>query len=187
MNARLYEKYVKEIAPELKNELELGNVMGIPRIEKVIISMGLGRNIADKKMLPAAERELTMICGQKPLVCKARKSVSNFKLRQGYDIGLKVTLRRRRMYEFLDRLISVAIPRIRDFRGLNPNSFDGRGNYNMGITEQTIFPEVDPDKVEYQQGMNLTFVTSAANDAAARLLLVKLGLPFRKDKADKAA
>lgn len=187
MNARIYDKYINEIAPALKQELNIENPMAIPRIEKVIVSMGLGRGIADKKILPAAQRELSMIVGQKPLVCRAKKSVSNFKLRIGYDIGLKVTLRRRRMYEFLDRLISVAIPRIRDFRGLNPNSFDGRGNYSMGITEQTIFPEVDADKVEFQQGMNITFVTSAKNDQGARLLLTKIGLPFRKDNAGKAA
>lgn len=161
--------------------------MAIPRVQKVIISMGLGSAVQEKARLAAAQGELAMIAGQKPLVCKARKSVSNFKLRQGYDIGLKVTLRGTRMYEFIDRLISVAIPRIRDFRGLNPNSFDGRGNYSMGVTEQTIFPEVDADKVQYQQGMNITFVTSATSDRASLELLKLLGLPFRKAGGEQAA
>lgn len=185
--ARLLDKYKNEIAPALKRELGITNPMAIPAVKKVIISMGLGSAVQEKARLAAALKELTVIAGQKPLVCKARKSVSNFKLREGYEIGLKVTLRGARMYEFIDRLISVAIPRVRDFRGLNPNSFDGRGNYSMGITEQTIFPEVDADKVQYQQGMNITFVTSGKNDREARELMKMLGMPFRKTGAEKAA
>ncbi|MCB9852452.1 MAG: 50S ribosomal protein L5 [Phycisphaerales bacterium] len=185
--ARLQEKYKTEIAPALKQELGIKNPMAIPKIEKIVISMGIGGAIQEKTRIPTALKELSMIAGQKPVICKAKKSVSNFKLREGYDIGLKVTLRGKRMYEFLDRLIAVAIPRVRDFRGLNPNSFDGRGNYSMGVTEQTIFPEVDPDKVTFQQGMNITFATSARNDREARELLQRLGLPFRKTDADKAA
>lgn len=185
--ARLQEKYKNEIAPALKQELGIENPMAIPKIEKIVISMGIGSAIQEKGRIAAAQKELAMIAGQRPLVCKAKKSVSNFKLREGYDIGLKVTLRGKRMYEFLDRLIAVAIPRVRDFRGLNPNSFDGRGNYTMGVTEQTIFPEVDPDKVQFQQGMNITFTTSARNDRAARELLQKLGLPFRKTGSEQAA
>lgn len=185
--ARLQEKYKNEIAPALKQELGIKNSMAIPKVEKIVISMGIGSAIQEKTRIAAAQKELAMIAGQKPVICKAKKSVSNFKLRQGYDIGLKVTLRGKRMYEFLDRLIAVAIPRVRDFRGLNPNSFDGRGNYSMGITEQTIFPEVDPDKVQFQQGMNITFATTARNDREARELLKKLGLPFRKAGSDKAA
>ncbi|HPF39247.1 MAG TPA: 50S ribosomal protein L5 [Phycisphaerae bacterium] len=185
--ARLQEKYKSEIAPALKEALGIKNPMAIPKVEKIVISMGIGSAIQEKTRIAAAQKELAMIAGQKPVVCKARKSVSNFKLREGYDIGLKVTLRGKRMYEFLDRLIAVAIPRVRDFRGLNPNSFDGRGNYSMGVTEQTIFPEVDPDKVTFQQGMNITFATSARNDREARELLQRLGLPFRKTGSDKAA
>jgi len=185
--ARLEEKYKTEIATALKEELEIKNPMAIPVLTKIIISMGLGSAIQEKGRLAAAQKDLTVIAGQKPLVCKAKKSVSNFKLREGYDIGLKVTLRGKRMYEFLDRLIAVAIPRVRDFRGLNPNSFDGSGNYSMGVTEQTIFPEVDLDKVQFQQGMNITFVTTGTGDREARALLTKLGMPFRKTDADKAA
>jgi large subunit ribosomal protein L5 len=185
--ARLLDKYKTEIAPALKSELGITNPMAIPAVQKVVISMGLGCAVQEKARLATALKELTQIAGQKPLVCKARKSVSNFKLREGYDIGLKVTLRGARMYEFIDRLIAIAIPRVRDFRGLNPNSFDGRGNYSMGITEQTIFPEVDADKVQNQQGMNITFVTSAKNDREARELLKMLGMPFRKTGAEKAA
>lgn len=185
--ARLQEKYKKDVAPALKQELGLKNPMAIPRLEKIIISMGLGKAVAEKQRMAAAQKELAAIAGQKPLVCPARKSVSNFKLRQGYDIGLKVTLRGRRMYEFMDRLISIAIPRIRDFRGLDPKSFDGRGNFNMGISEQTVFPEVDVDKVQFQQGMNITFVTTARNDQHSRRLLALLGMPFRKTEGEAAA
>jgi len=177
--ARLMEKYQKEVLPALKSELDRQNPMSIPRIEKVVISMGIGKSIAERKRLENARKELAAVTGQLPLVCKARKSVSNFKLRQGMQIGLKVTLRGKRMYEFIDRLVCTAIPRVRDFRGLDPKGFDGRGNYNMGLTEQTVFPEVEADKVEFQQGMNITFVTSARNDREALSLLRHMGLPFR--------
>jgi len=176
---RLREQYKQEVIPALQQELGRQNVLSLPRLVKVVISMGLGKALTEKKRMELARKELAMITGQAPQVCRARKSVSNFKLRKGYEIGLKVTLRGARMYEFVDRLVNVAIPRVRDFRGLNPNSFDGRGNYNMGLIEQTVFPEVDPDKVEFQQGLNLTFVTTARNDQEARSLLKRLGLPFR--------
>lgn len=184
---RLFEKYKSEVIPALAKELSCKNRLAIPRLEKVVVSMGLGKALAEKTRMATAQKELAQIVGQKPIVCRARKSVSNFKLREGYEIGLKVTLRGRRMYEFLDRLISIATPRIRDFRGLDPKSFDGRGNYNMGITEQTVFPEIDADKVQFQQGMNITIVTTAGGDSAAKLLLSLLGLPFRKSEAEKAA
>jgi large subunit ribosomal protein L5 len=177
--ARLLERYRKEVVPTLKNELKRDNLLSLPRLNKVVVSMGVGLALQDKKRLENAAKELSQITGQKPLVCKARKSVSNFKVRAGNETGLKVTLRGQRMYEFLDRLINVAIPRVRDFRGLDPQSFDGRGNYSMGVTEQTIFPEIDADKVEFQQGMNVTIVTTARNDREALRLLSLMGMPFR--------
>ncbi len=177
--ARLKDKYRDEILPALKESLGRTNVLSLPRLEKIVVSMGVGAAIQEKKRLEQAGRDLTQITGQKGLVCKARKSVSNFKLREGNEIGVMVTLRNERMYEFLDRLINLATPRIRDFRGLNPQSFDGRGNYSMGLTEQTVFPEVDPDKVEWLQGMNVTFVTSARTDEEGRELLRGFGVPFR--------
>lgn len=184
--ARLAEKYKNEIVPQLKAQLGRTNPMSLPRLTKVVVSMGLGKAVAESttkarenKRFVEAEQALTTVTGQKPKVCKARKSVSNFKLRSGYDVGLMVTMRGRRMYEFLDRLIALAVPRVRDFRGLNPNSFDGRGNYGMGLTEYGVFPEIDPDKVTYQQGMNITICTTAGNDAEARTLLTLLGMPFR--------
>ncbi len=180
---RLMELYEKEIQPSLSEELGIANKLAVPRLSKVVVSMGLGKTLEEKKRLEAAAKDLAMITGQKPVICKARKSVSNFKLREGYDIGAKVTLRGRRMYEFVDRLINAAVPRTRDFRGLNPASFDGNGNYSMGVTEQTIFPEIDIDKVEYSQGMNITFVTTARRDADARRLLDLLGMPFRQAEA----
>lgn len=178
--SRLQEKFSSEIVPVLKQELGVTNPMTIPRLQKVVVSMGLGSALQDKKRLPAAVADLATITGQKPVVCKARMSVSNFKLRQGYEIGAKVTLRGRRMYEFVDRLLNVAVPRMRDFRGLRETSFDGRGNYSMGVSDQTIFPEVNIDKVEYRQGMNITFITSAGDDTQALKLLTKLGFPFRR-------
>jgi len=184
--ARLMDKYKKEVRPALMKELSRNNVLSIPRFEKVVLSMGLGKATQEKKRIEQAQRELAAIAGQKCVVCRARKSVSNFKLRQGYEIGVKVTLRGKRMFEFLERLICLAIPRIRDFRGLAPNSFDGRGNFNMGLTEQTVFPEVDADKVEFQQGLNVTIVTSARNDAEARQLLTLMGMPFRRDDRKEA-
>ncbi len=185
---RLLERYQQEIIPRMKTDLGRANPMSLPKLEKIVLSMGLGKAVQESttkarenKRFVEAEAALTTVAGQKPLVCKARKSVSNFKLRQGYDVGLKVTLRGRRMYEFLDRLIALAVPRVRDFRGLDPNSFDGRGNYGMGVTEYGVFPEVDPDKVTTQQGMNVTVCTTARNDAEARRLLTLLGMPFRSE------
>lgn len=184
--ARLYEKYQKDVLPKLKSELKRDNPMALPRIKKVVLSCGLGKAVAEAsgkaretKRYAEAESFLTTIAGQKPLVTKAKKSVSNFKLREGWDVGLKVTLRGKRMYEFLDRLMSLAIPRVRDFRGLDPSAFDGRGNYGMGLSEFGVFPEVDPDKVTFQQGMNIAICTSARNDAEGRLLLSLMGMPFR--------
>jgi large subunit ribosomal protein L5 len=154
--------------------------MAVPRLEKIIVSMGVGKAAQDKKFLELAKKDLMMITGQMPVVCKAKKSVSNFKVREGNETGLKVTVRSERMYEFMDRLISLAIPRVRDFRGLNPRSFDGRGNYSMGLAEQTVFPEINPAKVEFQQGMNITFVTTANTDKEARKMLSLFGMPFRE-------
>ncbi len=179
--ARLLERYKTEIAPALRQEFSYSTPMAIPVVTKVVVSMGLGRALAEKKRLEIAAGELALITGQKPLVCKATKSVANFKLREGEKIGLKVTLRGRRMYEFVDRLINAVIPRMRDFRGLNSKAFDGRGNYNMGLTEQSVFPEIDVAKTEFQQGMNITFVTSAESDEQARRLLTLLGMPFRTE------
>jgi large subunit ribosomal protein L5 len=153
--------------------------MGIPRLKKVVISMGIGDAHSDKAKLESAMEQLTLIAGQKACITKARRSVSNFKLRQGMTVGLKVTLRGERMYEFFDRLVTIAIPRIKDFRGLNPNGFDGRGNYNMGVSEQSIFPEIDPANITFTQGMNITMETSAESDEEARELLRRLGMPFR--------
>ena len=177
--ARLQEKYRDEILPALREQLGRKNALSLPPLEKIVVSMGLGLALQDKKRLEVAARDLAQITGQKPVVCKARKSVSNFKVRKGYETGMKVTLRGTRMYEFLDRLLSLAVPRVRDFRGLNPQSFDGRGNYSMGLSEQTVFPEVDPNTVEYAQGMNITIVTTARNDTEGRELLKRFGFPFR--------
>ncbi|MEK6643056.1 MAG: 50S ribosomal protein L5 [Planctomycetota bacterium] len=182
--ARLIERIKTDVEPALMKEFGRTNRLSIPKINKVVVSMGIGKALLEKKRIEHAQKELTQITGQRPLVCKAKKSVSNFKLREGYEIGMKVTLRGQRMYDFLERLIATAIPRIRDFRGLNPRGFDGRGNFNMGLTEQTVFPEVDADRVEFQQGMNITMVTTARNDAEARRLLTLIGLPFRKDEKD---
>jgi len=177
---RLLEKYRQEIAPQLKSDLKLSNPMTVPRLEKVIVSMGLGASLQDKKRMPAALADLATITGQKAAVCRARKSVSNFKVRTGYEVGAKVTLRGQRMYEFLDRLLNFAVPRMRDFRGLPTTSFDGRGNYSMGIPDQTIFLEINIDKVEYRQGMNITVVTTAEDDESARRLLAGMGFPFKR-------
>jgi len=177
--ARLKDLYKSQIVSGLTAEFGYKNTMAVPRMEKIIVSMGVGRAIQDKKFLELARNDLRMITGQMPLVCKAKKSVSNFKVREGYQTGLKVTMRGVRMYEFMDRLISLAIPRVRDFRGLNPKSFDGRGNYSMGLTEQSVFPEINPAKIETQQGMNITFVTTAKTDEEARRMLILFGMPFR--------
>lgn len=179
--ARLLDLYKGKISDSLKNEFRYKNCMQVPKLEKIIVSMGVGQAARDKKLIEGPRVDLTQITGQKPLVCPARKSVSNFKTRIGMDIGLKVTLRGQRMYEFLDRLISLAVPRVRDFRGLNPNGFDGRGNYNMGLNEQLVFPEINPDKIQFTQGMNITMVTSAKTDDEARQLLKLFGMPFRSN------
>lgn len=177
--ARLRDLYKSGIVPELAKEFNYKNAMAVPRMEKVIVSMGVGRATQDKKFLESAKNDIMMITGQMPMVCKAKKSVSNFKVRQGNETGLKVTMRGVRMYEFMDRLINLAVPRVRDFRGLDPKSFDGRGNYSMGLAEQTVFPEIDPGKVEFQQGMNITLVTTAETDEEARRMLSLFGMPFR--------
>jgi large subunit ribosomal protein L5 len=180
--ARLKDIYKTKVVPGLVSEFQYANPMAIPKVEKIVISMGIGKAIQDKKFIESAKKDLTSISGQKPIVCKARKSVSNFKLREGMEIGLKVTLRGIRMYEFMDRLINLAIPRVRDFRGLNRNGFDGRGNYSMGLSEQSVFPEINTAKMDNQQGMNITFVTTANNDNEARSMLQLFGMPFKKDK-----
>ncbi len=177
--ARLKDLYKSKIVPELTKVFSYKNPMAVPQMTKVVISMGVGRAVQDKKFIELAKKDLMMITGQMPLVCKAKKSVSNFKVREGQDTGLKVTVRGVRMYEFMDRLISLAIPRVRDFRGLNAESFDGRGNYSMGLGEQSVFPEINPVKVEFQQGMNITFVTTAQSDEEARKLLQLFGMPFK--------
>lgn len=177
--ARLKEKYLSEVVPELQKQFEYSSPMAIPKIAKVHVNLGLGEAIQNAKLLDAAAKELGMITGQKPVITKARKSIANFKLRQGMPIGCAVTLRGDRMYEFLDRLISVAMPRIRDFRGISPKSFDGRGNYTLGLKEQTIFPEIDYSKVDNVKGMNITIVTTARNDSEALSLLRGMGMPFR--------
>ena len=176
---RLLERYKQTVVADLSKDLGRSNILSIPRLEKIVVSMGVGQAVAEKKRIESATRELALLAGQKPVVCKARKSVSNFKLRTGYPIGCKVTLRGDRMYEFLDRLISIVIPRIRDFRGLNPQAFDGQGNYSIGLTEQSVFPEIDIDKVDYTQGLNVTLVTTAKSDAEGKNLLARLGMPFR--------
>ncbi|MHC4184502.1 MAG: 50S ribosomal protein L5 [Planctomycetota bacterium] len=178
--ARLRDLYRSKIVPELAREFDYKNPMAVPRMEKIIVSMGVGKATQDKKYLELPKRDLMMITGQMPVVCKAKKSVSNFKVRAGAETGLKVTIRGERMYEFMDRLVNLAIPRVRDFRGLNPNSFDGRGNYSMGLGEQSVFPEVNPAQIEFQQGMNITFVTTARTDEEARRMLSLFGMPFRK-------
>ncbi|MBW7906504.1 MAG: 50S ribosomal protein L5 [Phycisphaerae bacterium] len=184
--ARMLDRYREQILPAMMKELERSNPLSIPKLSKIVVSVGLGKAVAESsgkvrenKRFTEAEEHLATITGQKPVVCKARKSVSNFKLRAGWDVGLKVTLRGERMYEFLDRLITLAVPRVRDFRGLDPGSFDGRGNYGMGLSEYGVFPEINPDRVTYQQGMNITICTTARNDAEARQLLTHLGMPFR--------
>ena len=176
---RLQEKYKNEVGPALAKEFKRENPMAVPRLTKVVLSMGVGKALGDETRIEAAASELTQITGQKPVVTKARGAISNFKLREGMKVGLMVTLRGRRMYEFLDRLISLAIPRVKDFRGLSPSGFDGRGNYNMGLAEQTVFPEVDPAKVTFTQGMNIAMATTARTDEEARRLLTLLGMPFR--------
>ncbi len=183
MMARLKDLYNSKIVPELVKEFNYKNPMAVPRMKMVVISMGIGKASMDKKYLESARKDLTMIAGQLPVVCKAKKSVSNFKVREGMETGLKVTLRGIRMYEFMDRLISLAIPRVRDFRGLKENSFDGRGNYSIGLAEQSVFPEINAAKVEFQQGMNISFVTTANTDKEAKKMLQLFGMPFRRSEA----
>ena len=178
--SRLKALYKETVAPQLKDELELGNVMEVPRITKITLNMGLGEAIGDKKMLEGAVADMEAIAGQKVVVTKARKSVAAFKVREGWPIGCKVTLRGDRMWEFFDRLVDVSIPRIRDFRGLNSKSFDGRGNYSMGVKEQIIFPEIDYDKVDKLRGMDITITTTARTNEEGRALLNALGFPFKK-------
>lgn len=177
--ARLQQYYKEKIVPELMARFQYGSVMQVPRLEKITLNMGVGEAVADKKILQNAVEDLTKISGQRPIVTHARKSIAGFKIREGMPVGCKVTLRRERMYEFLDRLISVTIPRIRDFRGLNPRSFDGRGNYSMGVKEQIIFPEIDYDKIDALRGMDITITSTAKTDAEARALLELFKFPFR--------
>jgi large subunit ribosomal protein L5 len=178
--ARLMDLYKNDIAKAMAEKFSYGNPMAIPKLTKIVINMGVGRATQDKALLESAVDSLTKISGQKPVVTKAKTSVSGFRLREGNDIGCKVTLRGRRMYEFLDRLVSIALPRIRDFRGVNPNSFDGHGNYSLGLAEQVVFPEIDADKLQHAQGMDITIVTTAVNDDQARELLRHFGIPFRQ-------
>jgi large subunit ribosomal protein L5 len=182
---RLKTRYNDQIRAQLKDTLGLGNVMEVPRFEKIVINMGVGKATQQQSLIEGAVRDLTIITGQKPLVTKAKKSIAAFKLREGNPIGVKVTLRGDRMWEFLDRLISLAIPRIRDFRGLPANSFDGRGNYTFGVTEQLIFPEIDYDKVDTPRGMDITVVTSARTDDEGKALLAAFGFPFKREDQDR--
>jgi large subunit ribosomal protein L5 len=180
---RLKRRYDSEIRAQLKDSLALGNIMEVPRLEKIVVNMGVGRATQQASLLEGAVTDLTLITGQKPLVTKARRSIANFKLREGQPIGAKVTLRGDRMWEFLDRLISLAIPRVRDFRGLPANGFDGRGNYTFGVNEQLIFPEVDYDKIDAVRGMDITIVTTARTNAEGRALLDAFGFPFQRADA----
>ena len=178
--ARLFDRYKNEIASSLKADLEIRNPMAVPKLSKVVVSAGTGSPQVDKERIGGAMADLARITGQRPQLCRARKSVSNFKLRKDMEVGCRVTLRGKRMYEFVDRLINAAIPRLRDFRGLLLKSFDGRGNYSLGVPDQSIFPEIDLTKMTYTQGMNITFVTTARKDSDALALLKELGMPFRK-------
>lgn len=181
MSHRLKERYQEELVPELMKSLDLKNIMQVPRVEKVVVNIGVGEAIDNAKALDAAVSDLGIITGQKPIVTKAKKSIANFKLREGRSIGAKVTLRGYRMWAFLDRLMNVALPRVRDFRGVSPNSFDGRGNYTLGLREQLIFPEIDYDQIDKIRGFEVSIVTSAGDDDQGRQLLQLLGMPFRKE------
>jgi large subunit ribosomal protein L5 len=178
--ARLKERYQKEVAPAIAKEFGIENPMAVPRLSKIVLNMGMGEAVANAKILDTAAEELRAIAGQKPVITKAKKSIASFKLRQGMPIGVMVTLRGAQMYEFFDRLVSVALPRVRDFRGVSPKAFDGRGNYTIGIREQLIFPEIDFNKVDKLRGMNISIVTTARDDDQARALLKALGMPFRQ-------
>jgi large subunit ribosomal protein L5 len=177
--ANLYKRYVDEIRPQLMSDLGYANIMQVPRLTKVTLNMGVGEAVGDRKIMDAAVSDMTLISGQKPIVTNARKSEAGFKIREGWPIGCKVTMRSARMYEFIERLISIAIPRIRDFRGLNPRAFDGRGSFSMGITEQIVFPEIDYDKIDRVRGLNITITTTAETDADALALLRAFNFPFR--------
>jgi large subunit ribosomal protein L5 len=181
MAPRLQEKYQTEVTPAMVERFSYKNVSAVPKLKKIVISMGIGDGSSDQAKLESAQKQLALIAGQRPVVTLARKSISNFKLREGMKVGLKVTLRRSKMWEFFDRLVSLAIPRVKDFRGLNPGGFDGRGSYNMGVGEQSVFPEVDPATITFVQGMNIAMQTTANTDEEARELLSLLGMPFRKD------
>jgi large subunit ribosomal protein L5 len=187
MAPRLQEKYENEVLPALKEQLGRTNALSLPRLEKIIVNMGVGSAITEKKHLEDSVDAMTQITGQKPVVTIARKAIAGFRLREGMPIGCKVTLRRQRMWEFLDRLVALAIPRVRDFRGLNTTAFDGNGNYSMGLVEQLVFPELNPDKFTRVQGMNISFVTSTSSDDEGRLLLQLLGMPFKREDADADA
>jgi large subunit ribosomal protein L5 len=178
---RLKAKYNDEIRDQLKADLELGNIMEVPRLEKIVVNVGVGAAVDNKGLLEKVVTDMTVIAGQKPVITKAKKSIAGFKLREGNAIGVKVTLRGDQMWEFFDRLVTLAIPRIRDFRGLSPKSFDGRGNYTFGVTEQLIFPEIDYDKVDASRGMDITIVTTARNDAEGKALLDAFSFPFRRE------
>jgi large subunit ribosomal protein L5 len=184
---RMKVRFREEVRPRLQEQLGLSNLMQVPRLEKVVVNMGVGDALKDGRMLEAAVEDLTIVTGQKPVITKARKSIAGFKLREGMQIGVKVTLRGDRMWEFVDRLVATAIPRIRDFRGLNPGAFDGHGNYTLGLTEQLIFPEIDYDKVAKVRGMDITVVTTAKDDDQGRALLIALGFPFEGAPAATAA
>jgi large subunit ribosomal protein L5 len=186
MAARFQDKYNSEILPELRKQLGRENYHSLPRLQKIVVNMGVGEATQEKKYLEMAVDAMTQISGQKPMITRARKSIAGFRLREGVPIGCKVTLRRQRMYEFMDRLVSIAIPRVRDFRGVSDNAFDGNGNYSLGLTEQLVFPELNPDKFTRVQGMNIVFVTSASSNEEGRLLLRLLGMPF-KTKEEAAA
>ena len=176
---RMRGKYAKEVVPALMKKFGYGNAMQVPRLQTIVLNMGLGEAVANPKLIDAAVAEVTAITGQKPVVTRAKKSIATFKLREGMPIGVKVTLRRERMWEFFDRLVTLALPRVRDFRGTSPKGFDGAGNYTLGLKEQIVFPEIDFDKVEKIKGMNITFVTTAGTDEEAKELLGSLGMPFR--------
>jgi len=177
--ARLRERYQKEVAAAIAKEFGIENPMAVPRLDKIVLNMGMGEAVANAKVLDTAVEELKAIAGQKPVITRAKKSIASFKLRQGMPIGVMVTLRGEQMYEFFDRLVSIALPRVRDFRGVSPKAFDGRGNYTIGVREQLIFPEIDFNKVDKTRGMNISIITTARNDEQARALLKALGMPFR--------
>jgi large subunit ribosomal protein L5 len=181
MTHYLKERYQKEISPALEAAIGTDNVMQIPRIKKVVVNIGVGEALDNAKALEAAVADLTLITGQKPIITKAKKSIANFKLREGRQIGVKVTLRGERMWSFLDRLINIALPRVRDFRGISPNAFDGRGNYTLGLREQLVFPEIEYDKIDKLRGLEISIITTARNDDESRQLLQMLGMPFRKE------